>query len=143
MKNNLVMLKKEDKIERTIFVGDLFYSTCSLESKKNTMATFYVSQRNDDQWQFQLKSDEGGTLLQSEGYTTKAACMNGVESVKENSTSEGRYDKQENKGGKWYFNLKASNGQIIGTSPAFSDEAACDLAIAVVTDQAGDAPVNE
>ena len=107
------------------------------------MATFFVKQRADEQWQFNLKADDGSTLLLSEGYTTKLACMNGVESVIKNSVSEGRYDKAKNKGGKWYFNLKAGNGQIIGTSPAFADESACDEAMASVMSQAGDAPVEE
>lgn len=42
---------------------------------------FELTQSNDGQFHFSLKS-ENGTLVKSEAYTTKAAALNGIESVK-------------------------------------------------------------
>ena len=49
------------------------------------MGKFVISTRSNGEFQFNLKADNGQTILSSEGYTTKAACLNGVESVKKNS----------------------------------------------------------
>lgn len=36
-------------------------------------------------YRFRLKASNGENVLSSEPYTTKAACMNGIESVRENA----------------------------------------------------------
>lgn len=89
---------------------------------------FELTQSNDGQFHFSLKS-ENGTLVKSEAYTTKAAALNGIESVKKNAEDEQRYERKESKNGKPMFNLKAGNHQIIGTSPMFADNDACETAI--------------
>ena len=48
---------------------------------------------------------------------------------KKNSPEDGRYERLEAKNGKPYFNLKAANHQIIGTSQFYSSEAARDNGI--------------
>lgn len=78
------------------------------------MAKFEISMRKDGEFQFNLKASNGEIILTSEGYTTKSACINGVESVKKNSADEKRFEKLVAKNGKPYFTLKATNGQIIG-----------------------------
>lgn len=86
------------------------------------MAKFEISLRKNGEFQFNLKASNGEVILTSEGYTTKAACLNGVESVKKNSATEERYEKLVAKNGKPYFNLKATNGQIIGQSQMYASE---------------------
>jgi uncharacterized protein YegP (UPF0339 family) len=44
-------------------------------------------------------------------------------SVKKNSQDDARFDKLESKNGKPYFNLKATNGQIIGNSEMYESVA--------------------
>lgn len=46
------------------------------------MGKFVISTRKNGEFQFSLKAGNGQEILGSEGYTTKAACLNGVESVK-------------------------------------------------------------
>jgi uncharacterized protein YegP (UPF0339 family) len=53
------------------------------------MGKFVISTRTNNEFQFSLKADNGQTILSSEGYSTKAACTNGIESVKKNSQSKG------------------------------------------------------
>jgi len=107
------------------------------------MGTFLISKRKNDEFQFVLKAGNGQIILASEGYATKAACENGIESVQKNSQVEARFDKLESKNGKFYFNLKASNGQIIGNSEMYESQAARDNGIASVAKNAPDADVKE
>lgn len=91
---------------------------------------FELTQSTDGQYHFSLKT-ENATLLKSEAYTTKAAAVNGIESVKKNASEDKRYERKEAKNGKPMFNLKAGNGQIIGTSPMYADNDALEAAIAL------------
>jgi uncharacterized protein YegP (UPF0339 family) len=107
------------------------------------MGTFVISTRSNGEFQFRLKAGNGQEILASEGYTTKAACLNGVESVKKNSQEDARFDRLESKNGKFYFNLKATNGQIIGTSEMYESKASMENGIASVAKNAPDADVKE
>jgi len=78
---------------------------------------------------FDLKAGNGQVILTSEVYTTKAACLNGVESVRKNSQDDNRFERLESKNEKPYFNLKATNGQVIGTSEMYESVAARDNGI--------------
>jgi uncharacterized protein YegP (UPF0339 family) len=92
---------------------------------------------------FRLKAGNGQVILASEGYKKKASAMNGIESVRKNSASEARFEKKKSKNGKSMFNLKASNGQVIGTSEMYESEASCDNGIASVMKNAPDAKVDD
>lgn len=87
-----------------------------------TMGKFVITLRKNGEYQFNLKATNGQVILTSEGYTTKSACMNGIESVKKNSQVEARFDKKVASNGKPFFNLKATNGQIIGSSQMYANE---------------------
>lgn len=86
------------------------------------MGKFIISKRKNGEFQFNLKSSNGQIILTSEGYTTNAACNNGINSVKTNASDEDRFDKLTAKNGKFYFNLKAGNGQVIGSSEMYESE---------------------
>jgi len=60
--------------------------------------------------------DGDKTILKSENYKAKASAKNGIESVKRNASVDKRYELKESKNGKFFFNLKATNGQVIATS---------------------------
>lgn len=66
--------------------------------------------------------DGDKTIVKSENYAQKASAKNGIESVKKNSQEDGRYELKESSNGKFFFNLKASNGQIVATSTMFGSE---------------------
>lgn len=107
------------------------------------MGKFIITTRKNGEFQFNLQASNGQVILSSEGYTTKVACMNGVESVKKNATTETRFDKLVSKNNKYYFNLKASNGQIIGTSEMYDSEASRDNGISSVMKNAPDAIIDD
>ena len=93
---------------------------------------YEISQAKDDQYRFVLKAGNGEVILTSELYKAKASAQNGIESVQKNSADESRFERKEAKNGKPYFNLKAANHQIIGTSQFYSGESARDNGIASV-----------
>ena len=107
------------------------------------MGKFVITTRKNGEFQFNLKATNGQVILTSEGYTTKTACLNGVESVKKNAVQENRYEVKVAKNGKPYFNLKASNGQNIGASQMYSSERTMKAGIASVMKNAPEAPVVE
>lgn len=107
------------------------------------MGKFAVKTGNDGQFYFNLKADNGQIILSSEGYTTKVARDNGIESVKKNAVDDSRFDKQTSGNGKFYFNLKASNSQVIGKSQMYESEASRDNGIRSVQANAPDAEIVE
>ena len=92
---------------------------------------------------FRLKAGNGQTILASEGYKRKASAMNGVESVRKNSKDDSRFERTKTKNGKHRFNLKASNGQVIGTSESYESESSRENGIQSVMKNAPDAKVDD
>ena len=107
------------------------------------MAKFMISTRSNGEYQFNLTADNGAIILTSEGYAAKAGCMNGVESVKKNSQEKENFEMRDAANGKFYFVLKAGNGQIIGTSQMYADEAGRVNGVASVIKNAHNAEVVE
>ncbi|MBK9959187.1 MAG: YegP family protein [Chitinophagaceae bacterium] len=107
------------------------------------MGKFVIKTGTNGQYYFSLKADNGQKILASEGYTTKAACTNGIDSVKTNAKDDSKYDRKKSTNNKYYFSLKASNGQIIGTSEMYETAAGRDGGIESVKTNAPGASVSE
>ena len=107
------------------------------------MGKFVIKTGTNGQYYFSLKADNGQKILASEGYTTKAACTNGIDSVKANAKDEAKYERKTSTNSKYYFTLKASNGQIIGTSEMYETAAGRDGGIESVKTNAPGAGVTE
>ena len=107
------------------------------------MGKFVVTVRKNGEFQFNLKATNGQVILTSEGYTTKAACLNGIESVRKNGPVEERFEIKVAKNGKPFFNLKASNGQVIGSSQMYASERTMKAGIASVMQNANSPVVEE
>lgn len=107
------------------------------------MGKFFIRTGSNGQYYFNLKADNGQTILTSEGYTSKTSCQNGVDSVKANAKADSNYDRRTSSNGKYYFNLKAQNGQIIGTSEMYETSSGRDNGIEAVKSNAPGASVVE
>jgi uncharacterized protein YegP (UPF0339 family) len=105
------------------------------------MGKFEITTRKNGEYQFNLKATNGQVILTSEGYKTKASCLNGVESVKKNSQDEKRFNKKVASNGKPFFNLLATNGQIIGLSQMYANETNMNNGIASVMKNAPEAEI--
>lgn len=118
------------------------------------MGKFVVKQTATG-FKFDLKAGNGEVIATSEIYTTEAACVKGIESVKaccvgevEDQTAEPieakkhpKYELYADKSGEFRFRLKAKNGQIIATSEAYKTKASCENGIESVKKNAPDAEV--
>lgn len=107
------------------------------------MGKFVVTLRKDGEYQFVLKAGNGQVILASQGYTVKTSCLSGIESVRKNSLEDARFERKEASNGKLFFNLKATNGQIIGTSEMYESVAARENGIESVKKNAPDAIVED
>lgn len=107
---------------------------------------------------FDLKAGNGEVIATSEVYSSKAACLNGIESVKKNApvaaiedqTVEG-FEKAKNpkfevyvdKAGEYRFRLTATNGQTIATGEGYKAKASCLNGIESIKKNAPDAEITE
>lgn len=83
---------------------------------------FELSKASDGQFRFVLKAGNAETILTSELYKARASAENGIASVQANSGLDERYERKTASNGKFHFNLKAANGQVIGTSQLYASE---------------------
>ena len=107
------------------------------------MWKFEVYTDKAGEFRFRLKAGNGENILASEGYSNKAGCENGIESVRENSQDAGKFEVTESASGKFHFNLKAGNGQVIGTSQMYSSKSGAENGCESVAKNAPDAEVVE
>ncbi len=100
----------------------------------------YVVKRTKTGFKFDLKAGNGEIIANSEVYTTKAACLNGIESVRinapvanlEDQTTDGfegsknpKFEVYVDNAGEFRFRLKAKNGQIIATGEGYKAKKSC------------------
>ena len=100
----------------------------------------FVLKKTNTGIKFDLKAGNGEIIANSEVYTSKSACMNGINSVKTNApiaavedqTIEGfekaknpKFEVYTDKAGEFRFRLKAKNGQIIATGEGYKAKNSC------------------
>ena len=104
---------------------------------------FEVYKDKAGEFRFRLKAGNGQNILASEGYSAKASCMNGIESVRKNSQNPDRFVCKTSASGKTSFSLTASNGQVIGVSQSYESDSGCKNGMQSVADCAPDAEVDD
>jgi len=108
------------------------------------MAKFEVYQSGkNNEFRFRLKAGNGQTILSSEGYTTKASCLNGIESVKKNSADPKRVTQSLTPSKMFRFSITAANNQIIGVSQNYKSISGCKNGIDSVKKNASKADIRE
>lgn len=95
-------------------------------------AKFEIKNGKSGKFSFNLKSANGQVVLSSEQYETRKAAENGVKSVQKNAGNEKRFEISTAKDGRVYFVIKASNGEVIGRSQMYKDNAGLKRGIASV-----------
>lgn len=107
---------------------------------------------------FNLKAGNGETIATSEVYTTEAACLKGVESVRKSAAdakledqtvaevaavTNPKFEMYTDKAGEFRFRLKARNGEVIAASEGYKAKASCLNGIDSVRRNAPDAAVEK
>ncbi len=90
---------------------------------------FELSKSSDGQFRFVLKAGNAEIILTSELYVSRSSAEKGIASVQTNSGLDERYALNTSANGKAYFNLRAGNHQVIGTSQMYSSTAARDAGV--------------
>ena len=100
----------------------------------------FVVRKTNTGVKFDLKATNGQVIATSEVYTTKAACMKGIDSVRKNGATpkvenqtepdyktltNPKYELYQDKAGYYRFRLKARNGKIVGISEGYTGKAGC------------------
>ena len=107
------------------------------------MAKFEIYTDKRGEFRFRLTASNGQAILASEGYKAKANCTNGIESVRKNSQDDSLFDRLTSTNSKNYFNLKSTNGQVIGASQMYASTSGIENGIASVKKNAPMAEVVE
>jgi len=102
----------------------------------------YQSEKSQDYY-FRLKAGNGEIILSSQGYNSKDACKNGVESCQKNASSESSFEMKTAENGKSFFNLKAANGQVIGKSQMYADNGGASNGMKSVMTNCADSTVED
>lgn len=105
------------------------------------MGKFEITTRTNGEFQFNLKAANHQVILTSQGYSTRASCENGIASVRENSQVDANFERNKSANEKHYFNLKAANGQVIGTSEMYESATSMENGIASVMNNAPSATI--
>ena len=87
------------------------------------MTGWYEIAKNDkEQYSFVLKAANAQVILRSQQYESKSSAQGGIASVQTNSPRAERFESATATDGRFYFNLKAANSQVIGTSQMYTSE---------------------
>lgn len=117
----------------------------------------FVIKETSTGFKFDLKATNGQVIATSEVYTTKAACLNGINSVKNNCVGEvedqtvepivtvkhPKFEMYTDKAGEYRFRLKARNGEIIAVSEGYKSKDSCENGIDSVKRNAPEAVIEE
>jgi uncharacterized protein YegP (UPF0339 family) len=95
-------------------------------------AKFETFTGKDGKSYFHLLAANGQKVLQSQGYTSKQSAEDGITSVRVNGVDTAGYETLQAQTGEYYFNLKAANGKIIGTSELYVSRSNADRALSTV-----------
>lgn len=105
--------------------------------------SFELYKDKSDEFRFRLKAGNGEIILASEGYKQRASAEGGIQSVRNNAPTDERYERKETKGDGHMFNLKATNGEVIGTSEVYASTGGRDNGIESVKNNAPDATLKD
>ena len=105
--------------------------------------SFELYKDKADEFRFRLKAGNGEIILASEGYKQRASAENGIESVRKNAVEDECYERKETENDGYMFNLKSTNGQVIGTSEVYTGSSGRDNGIESVKKNAPDANIKD
>lgn len=107
---------------------------------------------------FDLKAGNGEVIASSQVYSSEAACVNGIESVRKNAPAavvedhtlenfetiaNPKFEVYKDKAGEYRFRLKARNGEIIAVSEGYKAKKSCDNGVESVRKNAGSTEVEK
>ena len=105
--------------------------------------SFDLKSASNGQFHFVLRAGNGQIILSSQMYTSKSSAEGGIASVQQNCALSERYNPDVSSNGKFYFTLKAANGQVIGNSQMYESAASRDAGTESVKTNGGTKTIND
>jgi uncharacterized protein len=87
-----------------------------------------------DIW-FRMRADNGEKLLRGEGYASESGAKEGIDDIVTHGYYADAYELKENAAGEYYFNVKAPNGEVLGTSEGYVEASSAEAAIEIVMER--------
>lgn len=104
---------------------------------------FQIYYDKTGEYRFRLRNQEDSIILVSESYKQKASAIKAIESIRNNAVVDKHYEIKTSSNDMFMFNLKAGNGQVIGTSKLYRTEALREEALEQVRNLAPIASVDD
>ena len=93
---------------------------------------FELQKSTDEKFVFNLKADNNEIILTSQTYTNKQHALDGIDSVRKNSSKDAQYTRKQSIAKQPYFVLNSTNGETIGSSQMYTSSSAMESGIASV-----------
>jgi uncharacterized protein len=106
------------------------------------MAKKYDLRRSGPQYFWNLKSANNDKVLTGAIYDSRQGALNAIESCRESSAIEARYDRKAS-GVQHYFVLTTSSGETIGRSEMYASPAAREIGISACKQNGPNAPIED
>jgi len=90
------------------------------DAAATSRGSFELWRAANDEYYFHLEAGNHEVLLASEGYKNRTGAINGILSVLDNGGLSNRYEIFQGADDQYYVNLKAGNGQVIGTTEGYT-----------------------
>lgn len=105
---------------------------------------FELKKAGNGKYVFNLKAGNHQVVLTGQTYSSKAAALAGIESVRRNCGNDANFERKTATDGWPYFTLKSGdNGQVLGRSESYSSRSAAEHGIESVQANAPAAAIEE
>lgn len=103
----------------------------NIQSRENKSGGKFHIEKFNGEYSWDLKASNGQILCQADGYTTKAGCLNSIESFKKN-VSEGVFKCVKDKTGRYCYKLYTQNGRVCVVGESYTTKSSAESAAASV-----------
>lgn len=107
------------------------------------MGKFVISKNKNGEFKYEFIDQFEQLIFGKSAYKNKAMCLKVIESIKRNSQDDSKFYRKRTPNNECYFNLKSSNGQILGISEAYVDKATREDIIQFVKNTSADASIED
>lgn len=93
---------------------------------------FETFKGDDGLYYFQLVASNGEELLRSDAYQSLSSAKKGITTTKKAAQLQASFELHQADTGEWYFNVKASNGQLLAMGETYATKSNANQGIATV-----------
>lgn len=107
------------------------------------MEKFVISKNTNGEFKYEFLDQFEQLIFGKSGYKNKAMCLKVIESIKRNVQEDSKFYRKRTVDNECYFNLKSSNGKILGISEIYQDKATREEIIQLVKTTSANASIED